>query len=295
MPATLQLDAKTIAAIAELPLLAQTVVEGFLDGLHRSPFLGYSSEFSAYRAYAPGDNIRHIDWKVWARTDQLYVKQFEDDTNMRCQIFLDVSGSMNFGEGDTNKFNYSRILAAVLAQLMVKQRDAPGLILFGANARLGLPALATRHQAQAIFELLAQTDANGTTAVGHDLLGIIHTFTRRGLAVVVSDFLMAGEAARQLLRQLHGQNQEVVVFQVLCPEELTLPYDGEWLMEDSETGEEIVVHADDLRESYLEKLKAHTAEIRRECLTLEIDFQSIRTDEPLDKAMTRYLERRMAI
>src|SRR5678815_6194090 len=118
MPATLNIDSCSLAAIDDLSLLAATVVEGFLTGLHRSPFLGYSTEFSAYRAYTQGDNLRHIDWKVWGRSDAFYVKQFEDDTNLRCQIFLDTSASMDFGAGDANKFHYARVLAAVLAEVM---------------------------------------------------------------------------------------------------------------------------------------------------------------------------------
>src|SRR6187401_1518021 len=129
MPHTLNINANLLAAMDDLSLLARTVVEGFFDGLHRSPFLGYSTEFSAYRSYTQGDNLRHVDWKVWARTDELYVKQFEDDTNLRGQIFLDTSASMDFGGPEGTKFDYGRILAAVLAYLMVKQRDAPGLIL----------------------------------------------------------------------------------------------------------------------------------------------------------------------
>src|SRR5215469_13465800 len=154
MAGTLNIDARTLAAIDDLSVLARTVVEGFLDGLHRSPFLGYSTEFSAYRAYTQGDNLRYIDWKVWGRTDELYVKQFEDDTNLLCQIFLDTSRSMDFGEGEANKFHYARVLAAVLAELMVRQHDAPGLVIFGEQARQALPAQAMRHQADEIFQLL---------------------------------------------------------------------------------------------------------------------------------------------
>ena len=144
MPHSLRLNASLLAAIDDLSLLARTVVEGFLDGLHRSPFLGYSTEFSAYRAYTQGDNLRYIDWKVWGRTDEFYVKQFEDDTNLRGQIFLDTSASMDFGAGDANKFDYARILAAVLAELMARQHDAPGLIVFGEQARQAVPAHAER-------------------------------------------------------------------------------------------------------------------------------------------------------
>src|SRR5262245_55292304 len=224
MPSTLALDPRVLAATEDLPLLAKTIVEGFLDGLHRSPFLGYSTEFSAYRAYTQGDNLRHIDWKVWARTDAYYVKQFEDDTNLRCQIYLDTSASMDFGGAEANKFLYGRLLAAVLAQLMVKQRDAPGLILFGPESRQAVPAQATRQQAIEIFALLAQTRAAGGTLVGQDLFRLVQTFTRRGLAVVISDFFTAEEAILELLRQLRAQRQEILVFQVLAPEELDLPF-----------------------------------------------------------------------
>src|SRR5256885_1289232 len=165
MPRTFKIQAGTLAAIDDLSLLACTVVEGFLDGLHRSPFLGYSSEFSAYRPYTQGDNLRSIDWKVWGRTDQLYVKQFEDDTNLRCQIFLDTSASMDFGEGDANKFDYARVLAAVLTELMVRQHDAPGLVVFGEEARQAVPAQASRHHADEIFHLLTHAEAGGGTRV----------------------------------------------------------------------------------------------------------------------------------
>ena len=142
MPGTLNIDARTLAAIDDLSLVASGIVEGFLSGLHRSPFLGFSTEFSAYRAYTQGDNLRHIDWKVWGRTDELYVKQFEDNTNLRCQIFLDTSASMDFGAGDANKFRYARVLAAALAELMARQHDAPGLVLIGEEARQAAPAQA---------------------------------------------------------------------------------------------------------------------------------------------------------
>ncbi len=295
MPTPLALDARTLAAAEDLPLLAGTIVEGFLDGLHRSPFLGYSTEFSAYRAYAQGDDLRHIDWKVWARTDALYVKQFEDDTNVRCQIYLDTSGSMDFGAGAGNKFVYARLLAAVLAQLMVKQRDAPGLVLFGPESRQALPAQATRQQAADLFALLARTEAGGETRLGNDLMGVVQTFTRRGLAVVISDFLTSEDAILELLRQLHAHRQEVIVFQVLAPEELELPYEGEWIMEDSETAEEVVVHADDFRAEYRRRVEAFCENIRAACVRWEMDYQRLRTDAPLDAALIAYLERRRSV
>lgn len=295
MPSTFALQPRVLAAVEDLPLLAETIVEGFLDGLHRSPFLGYSTEFSAYRSYTQGDNLRHLDWKVWARTDELYVKQFEDDTNLRGQIFLDTSASMDFGAGDYNKFLYARLLSAALAQLMVKQRDAPGLILFGPESRQALPASATRQQAVEIFTLLAHAQAGGATLVGTDLFGIVHTFLRRGIAIVISDFFTADDASLELLRQLHAQRQEVIVFHLLAPEELDLPYEGEFIMEDSETAEEMVVNADEFRSEYQRRVAEFCERIRLECVKLEVDYHRLRTDQPLDVALIAYLERRLAV
>src|ERR1051326_573509 len=291
MPHTLKLDAGLLAGIDDLALLARTVVEGFFDGLHRSPFLGYSTEFSAYRAYTQGDNLRYIDWKVWARTDEYYVKQFEDDTNLRCQIFLDTSGSMDFGVGDSNKFDYGRVLAAVLSYLMVRQRDAPGLILFNDAAQQAIPAQTARHQADEIFAVLKQAKAQGRTVLGESLFGLIGSFNRRGLAVVISDFFSEDHTGLELLRQLDGARQEVLVFHLLAPEELDLPYHQEYLMEDSETGAELPVHPELFRKEYQKRLADFCESIRQECIKLEIDYQQIRTDAPLDLALTAYLER----
>jgi uncharacterized protein (DUF58 family) len=295
MPATLRIDARTLAAIDDLSLLARGVVEGFFDGLHRSPFLGYSTEFSTYRAYTQGDNLRHIDWKVWGRTDEFYVKQFEDDTNLRCQIFLDTSASMDFGENGANKFDYARILGAVLSELMVRQHDAPGLILFGEQARQAIPTQASRHHSDEILQLLTHAQARGGTRIDQALFRIVETFSRRGMAVVISDFFTASDTVLELLRQLQAQRQETIVFHVLAPEELDLPYEGEYIFEDSETAEEMPVHADAFREEYLKRLSDFCAHIRQECIRLEVDYQQLRTDAPLDVALTSYLERRASV
>ena len=295
MPSTLNISAQTLAVIDDLSLLARTVVEGFLDGLHRSPFLGYSTEFSAYRAYTQGDNLRFIDWKVWGRTDEFYVKQFEDDTNLRCQIFLDTSASMDFGEGDANKFHYARVLAAVLAELMVRQHDAPGLIVFGEQARQAVPTQASRHHADEIFQLLTHAQAVGGTNIDQTLFRIAQTLTRRGMAVVISDFFTAGDDIFKLLRQLHGQGQEILVFHVMAPEEFDLPYEGEYIFQDSESVEEIPVHVDDFRKEYQRRVNEFCGRIRQECIQWEVDYQQLRTDAPLDVALTTYLERRAAV
>lgn len=292
MSTPLQIDARLLATVEDLPLLARTVVEGFLDGLHRSPFLGYSTEFASYRQYVQGDNLRHLDWKVWARTDSLYVKQFEDDTNYRGQIYLDTSASMDFGQGAANKFAYGRLLAAALAHLMVLQRDAPGLVLFGPDGRQALPCSSNRHQALDLFALLANTRPGGTTVVGQDLLGIVQAIVRRGISVVISDFFTAEDAGFELLRQLHAHGQETLVFHLLSPEELELPYEGEWILEDSESDEERIVHFDDVRKAYQQRLEAFCERLKSECLGYEFDYVRLRTGDALDTALMAYLERR---
>jgi uncharacterized protein (DUF58 family) len=289
------MDSRTLAAIDDLSLLARGVVEGFLDGLHRSPFLGYSTEFSAYRAYTQGDNLRYIDWKVWARSDELYVKQFEDDTNLQGHIFLDTSASMDFGAAGANKFDYGRILAAVLAELMVRQHDAPGLILFGEQARQAAPAVASRHHADDIFHLLSHAQAQGGTRIDQTLFRMVESLSRRGIAVVISDCFTANETVLELLRQLQAQRQEVIVFHLLAPEELDLPYEGECVFEDSESGIELPVHADIFRKQYQQRLQAFCSRIKEECIRLETEYVQLRTDAPLDVALIAYLERRAAV
>lgn len=295
MSTPLTLNPRALAAAEDLPLYASIIVEGFLEGLHRSPFLGYSTEFSSYRQYAPGDNLRHLDWKVWARTDQLYIRQFEDDTNLRCQVLLDTSASMDFGQGDANKFAWGRILAAVLAQLMVRQRDAPGLVLFGNDSRQALPARASRLHAMEIFALLANAQAGGPTHLGQPLHNIVQTYTRRGLVVLISDFFTDEAALVDLLRTLHGQRQEVLVFHLLAPDELDLPFDGEFIMEDAETGQEIVVDAETAREGFKARVTQFCDRVRSECLRMEADYQLLRTDQPIDAALIRYLEKRASV
>src|SRR5688572_5640608 len=294
MPSSLAIDASVLAAVDDLSLVAKAVVEGFFDGLHRSPFLGYSTEFSAYRPYVNGDNLRYVDWKVWGRTDEYYVKQFEDDTNLRCQIFLDTSGSMDFGTSDANKFNYGRTLAAVLAYLMIRQHDAPGLIVFGAQSKQASPCSSARLHADELFDLLTNLKTGGKTNVDQNLLHIAQTFTRRGLSVVISDFLGGGEACFGLLRQLHAQGHEVLVFHLLSPEELDLSYEGNFVMEDSESGAEIQVEAEGFRAEYRKRVNDFCSRVAQECTKLEIDCQLLRTDSALDIAMMTYLEKRAA-
>jgi uncharacterized protein (DUF58 family) len=287
------LEPKLIAALDDLSLVARTLVEGFLSGQHRSPFLGYSSEFASYRPYMQGDNLRHVDWKVWGRTDTLYVKQFEDDTNMYGQILLDTSASMDFG--NPAKFRYATVLAAGLAYLMTKQHDAPGLTLFGDGAIRVLPARGHREQLDDVLHALARARASGRTRIGSELRAVVETYCRRGVAVVISDLLSEDDALFELLRLLHFQRQEGIVFQVLAPEELDFDYHGDYVVEDSETGVEVPLHAGAFRDEYRRRMGNYCERVSRACEQYEMDHVRIRTDEPLDRALIAYMERRNAM
>src|SRR5436309_1662189 len=281
------IEPRLLNSLGDLSLVARSVVEGFLSGLHRSPFLGYSTEFASYRPYIQGDNLRHVDWKVWGRTDELYVKQFEDDTNLYSQILLDTSGSMDFG--NPNKFDYGRTLAAALAYLMVRQHDAPGLTLFGDGAVRALPARSNHHHLAELLQALANAKARGRTIVGADLCNVLETFLRRGMALVISDLFGTGDGIFELLRQLQIQRQEIIVFHIVSPEEADFKFDGEYLVEDSETGEQLAIHAGAFRKEYLRRFARFCRRVEEECEKLEADYRSLRTDTALEQALTLYL------
>ncbi|MBI1176533.1 DUF58 domain-containing protein [bacterium] len=293
MTASDQLDTAWLSSLGDLSLVAKSVVEGFMSGLHRSPFLGYSTEFASYRQYIQGDNLKHVDWKVWGRTDELYVKQFEDDTNLRGHIFLDASGSMNFGE--PNKFAYARLLAAALACLMSRQHDAPGLTTFGGERVETLPPRSHRNQIDDLLILLANSKADGETIARPELLQVVETMTRRGIAVVISDLFGTGDDLLEVLRKLRLQRQEVLLFHIVSPEEMDFDLGGEFLMEDSESGEVIPVHAASFRQEYLKRIEQFCGATATTCDKLEIDYRRLRTDQPLEDALTFYFEERMAM
>ncbi len=286
-------DANLLGALEDISLVARNVVEGFLSGLHQSPFLGYSTEFASYGPYVPGDNLRYVDWKVWARTDKLYVKQFEDDTNLACQILLDSSASMDFGAG--NKFQYGRLLAAALAYFMSRQHDAVGLALFGQATVQALPSRGGRQHLDEILLMLSRSAAEGKESLGHDLFDVVETFNRRGVTVVISDFFASKETVFQLFQQLHDRRQEVIVFHLMAGEELDFKYEGEWLFEDAETGMEVPVHAASFRKEYLARVSQFRRELEHECNKYEIDYQLLRTDGSLHKALSAYMEKRLLI
>ena len=279
-----------LEALEDIELVSKTVVEGFLSGLHRSPFLGYSSEFSSYRHYMQGDNLRHIDWKLWGRTDKYYVKQFEDDTNLECRIFLDASGSMRFGKAD--KFRFARILTGALCCLMSRQNDAPGISIFGEDPIRSLPCRNGMHHLESLLLLLSGTNPSGRTAFSKELFAVGETFLRRGLAVIISDCFDTEAAVFKFIKQLRMQGHEVVLFHVLAREELEFPFTGEYSMQDAETSLEHRLNATQFRQTYLKRFHAFLDKLKSECQKLEADYRQILSDMPFDKALIEYLEYR---
>jgi len=282
-----------LSVLDNLDLIAGNVVEGFLSGLHRSPFLGYSSEFSSYRPYIQGDNLRYVDWKGWARTDQYYIKQFEDDTNMHCHLFLDSSESMNMG--GVNKFQFGKILAAALGYLMVRQNDAPGLTLFGQSVQESIPSNGGSQHLEDLFLLLVRAVSKGQTAFSTDLNQIVNTFQRRGLSVIISDLFVGKDEILQFLKHIRFHSTEVILFHVHSREEVEFDFNGDYIIEDSETGLERRVNATKIRKKYLQRLHTFCDGIQNECQKLEIDYHQVQTHRPLDTTLAKYLEWRSLI
>lgn len=288
--AAIQLDESLLEAIHDLSLTARHLVNGFLLGQHRSALRGVSQEFVAYRPYLPGDPLKDVDWNVWARSDHYFIRQFRHESNFRGHLVLDASRSMDFGQGATNKFTYGRLLAACLASLMLSQMDAPGLAIVGRDGGVTQVPPSTRaDQVDRLFHELGTVRADGRNPGLGDIGPLTEDCRRRSMAVWITDGFFDPEEGRNLLHQLRLRDMDVLVFHLLHPEELSPPFDGEVLLTDSETGEEMIVDGAELRRDYAPRLEAFLAEIEGLCLGLEAHYCRIVTDEPLDSALHRYL------
>jgi uncharacterized protein (DUF58 family) len=286
----LQIDDALLAAIDDLALTSRHLVTGFLQGQHRSALRGVSQEFVAYRPYLPGDPLRDVDWKVWARSDHLFIRQFLHETNFRGYLFLDASRSMDFGTGSHNKFAYARILTACLSSLMLAQMDAPGLAIVGKSHEPEfLPPSTRPDHIDRIFHLLGSTTADGGQPGLGDLSHLAEEARQNSLAILVTDGLFDLEHGRAFLEQLRIRNIDILVFHILCPEEIDPPYAGEMILEDSETGREIVIDAAQFRTGYPQRLNRFLHDIESMCHDLEAQYCRLTTDQPLDEALHRYL------
>lgn len=282
-----------IAQLANIELKARLVVEGFITGLHRSPYHGFSVEFAEHRQYRPGDEIRHIDWKVFGRTDKYYVKQFEEETNLRCMIAVDSSASMRFAsKGTIPKFEYASYLAAALAYLMIKQRDAVGLSLYDTKIHTFLPSSSKKSYIREILKMLDITyPANETgTAQALDLLA--EKINRRGLVIIISDFFDEPDSVLNALKHFRHKKHEVLAFQILDQRELDFKFGSGANFKDIETGEELVTQPYQIQQAYVGAFNDFISQIKKECYQHNIDYQLINTSMPFDKAMREYLTKR---
>lgn len=288
------LPPETIKRIGRLDLRARYIVEGLLAGMHRSPYFGQSVEFVQHRQYAWGDDLRYLDWKVWGRQDRLYVKQFEEDTNLRCLLLVDVSASMRYGSGPLSKHQYAATLAACLAYLVLRQQDAVGCITFDAGMRLAVPQKTHRRHLDSIVQALETSGPDGQT----DLLPIARhaaeNFPRRGLVALFSDLLFPREPLFRALRLLRSRGHDLIVFHVLDDDELNFPFEGATQFQGLESPDQIRCNPRALREGYLQALNAFLEEVQRSCSREKSEYVLVRTSQPVEAALITVLTRRLA-
>jgi uncharacterized protein (DUF58 family) len=274
--------------IKRLELTARRVVEGFLAGMHRSPYFGQSVEFRQHRQYAPGDEIRHVDWKVYARQDKLHIKQYEAETNLRLHLLVDRSGSMAYGDGESNKFDYSASLAACLGYLALRQQDATGLFTFDTKVRDILPAKSNRQQLSRMLQLLEGVGVEGRTDLPKVAREVTQAIARRGLIVIVTDLLGIDDWVEGL-RVMRSRGHDVVLFHVLHDDELDFNFSGATRFEGLEQADFLNCNPRALREGYLEALNAFLDDTRKACGRLSIDYMLVRTSDPLDAVLAKFL------
>lgn len=289
------LDPSIIGRVAKLELRARLVVEGFVSGLHRSPYRGFSVEFAEHREYAPGDDLRYLDWKVYGKSDRFYVKRYEEETNLLCHVVLDISESMDFGTEGVRKFDYASTIAAALSYLVVEQGDAAGLVLFDDDVRALLPAGNSTAHVRRVFETIEKAKPQGRTDVGKVLVRVSEQLRKRGLVVVVSDLVGNVEEILRGLRQLRSRRHDVIVLQVLDPAEVEFRFEDMTLFEGLEEHADLLADPKSLRASYLARLEEFRRRLRAGCLAERIDVVEMSTRTPLDVALTSYLAQRSSM
>jgi uncharacterized protein (DUF58 family) len=295
MPAEDYLKPEVIQTVARLDLRARFIVEGFLTGLHASPFQGFSVEFSEHRRYSQGDDPKDIDWLVYAKTDRYYIKKYQAETNITGYLLMDLSESMAYTyRQQLTKFDYSVCLAAALAYLMVHQQDPVGLMTFGDTIKQSLPARSKRTQLGNILAMLAKSKPTGPTEVARNLRQVASMIKHRGLLMIFSDLLTDPEPVIQALHYLRHARHDVILFHVLDEAEVTFPFDGMVDLREPETGDELVIDAEGIKGDYQEAVKELRDKYRKECLAMGADYVALDTSMPFDRALVEYLSQRRA-
>jgi uncharacterized protein (DUF58 family) len=285
-------DPKALMAIRNLELRARVVVEGFWTGLHRSPYHGFSVEFTEYRQYTPGDDTRYLDWRLFARSDRYYLKKFEDETNLRCQLLVDQSRSMEYGSLGYTKADYARTLAATLGWFLNGQGDAVGLLTFDARVLEYLPA---RHRHGHLRQLMLALEKRGggsETNLNAPLRRVSELVHKRGLVVLISDLLAPVDELEPSLGRLTAAGHEIILFQVLDPNELTFDFHNAMLFQDIESERDIYLDPETVRAEYQRKLAEHGEAVEKICRQLGISFHRVTTDRPLEFGLSDFLRSR---
>jgi uncharacterized protein (DUF58 family) len=271
------------------------VVEGFISGMHRSPFFGHSVEFVQHREYVSGDDIRDLDWKVWSKTDRFYIKQYEEDTNLRCHLVVDVSESMHYGRGALNKYEYACTAAACLAYLLLQQQDSAGCVTFDQDVRMVVPARSQQNHIDSIIRAMHVSRPREKTDIEKIMRRVTESITGRGMVAIVSDLLVDREPFFRGLEMLCHRRHDIMVFHILDEDELTFPFSGITKFEGMEEMPHLICDPRALRDGYIEALEEYLTEVRRGCTRMGIDYVLIRTSDYMDAALSRFLHHREAL
>lgn len=286
------LDPVTIAKISNMSLRAKFVVEGFVSGLHRSPFHGFSAEFSEHREYSPGDEIKRIDWRVYGKTDKYYIKQYEEETNLKCYLILDASASMGYKSEGVTKLAYGSYLAASLAYLMLKQQDLVGLATFSNRIENNIPPRGSSVHIQALLNILDNLRPSGETNISKVLHDLAQNIKRTGLIILISDLFDDPEKILNGLKHFRYRKHDVIVFHLLDKYELTFPFEGLTIFEDLEEDLQVTALPEAIRKEYQASLQNLIKDYRSKCRYSDIDYCQIDTSVPLDEALASYLAKR---
>lgn len=286
------LDPSVLSGLSNLELRARTVVEGFLSGLHKSPNRGFSVEFNDYRHYQRGDDMRHVDWKLYARSDKFYIKQYEDETNVRVVILLDVSASMDYSSGSVSKLNYGITLASALAYFIMRQRDAVGLITFDDEVQEYIPAKCRQPHLMRILRTLAHVESGNKTNAVKPLSDLAASLHKRSMVILISDLLDDEERVINTLQNLRGMGNDVIAFHLMDEAELKFPFNEASEFVDMENQETYITSPAAIREAYLENLNEYLSFCKKKCQRSGVDYCLLNTSEPLDEALSAYMTKR---
>ncbi len=287
------LDPVVISKLKTLELKARMVVEGFKVGLHRSPYHGFSVEFSEHRPYMQGDALKNVDWKVFAKSGKYYIKQFEEETNLLSHIFVDASKSMQFKHsGKVSKIDYATILAAALAYVMIDQQDSVGLAIYSDKIHTYLPPKSNRVYLKTLLSALNQIQPGGTTTTSKCLDSVAEKIKKRGLTIIISDFFDDLNSILTALKHIHYKKNEVIVFQILDPIEKSFGFDRDSVFVDLETNEQMTTQPHQIQRAYQEAMNEYLNKLKTECLNFGIEYNLIDTSQPFDKALMSYFAKR---